>query len=234
MALVDGLISFWELEEALGSRVDAVVASANDLSDNNVVTSVTGIVGNAAHFLRAASQFLNKASNASLVTGDIDFSFVIWVNQDSLSGSMALLTKGNGTVYEYQLYMSSSIGKYRWYVEGPTTFIDLIGDTITSGWQMIVVWHDSVNNIVGISLNNGTPLTSSYSDGARSTAHNFVMGADNAGVIPFDGGIDQVGFWKKVLDAGEITQLYNAGAGMTYAAIAATGGSDVLMGQVLT
>ena len=64
--LLTNLISFWEMEEASGTRVDAVVASGNDLTDNATVTQNPGKVGNAAQFTLATSEWLSHVSNASL------------------------------------------------------------------------------------------------------------------------------------------------------------------------
>lgn len=85
MTLLDGLVSYWKLEEANGARVDSVVASGNDLTDNNTVTQAVGVLGNAAQFTAANSESLSHADNASLGTGDIDFTVASWVYFDSLT-----------------------------------------------------------------------------------------------------------------------------------------------------
>ena len=218
MALTDNLISFFELEEASGTRVDSVVASGNDLSDNNTVTQQTGKVGNCAEFTHTNSESLSRASNASLATGDIDFSFAGWIYFTSAFLNAEPIAKDNGSQYEYTLYTNGS-SQVRWYVEGTAGSSDilLITGSLTT-WYFFAVWHDSVNNVVGGSINDGTPVTASYSGGARSTAHPFALG----GSPYFSGLLDQVGFWKKVLSPAEITQLYNGGAGLSYAAMADT------------
>ena len=54
MALTDNLIAFWQLEEASGVRYDS--EGSNNLTDNNTVTSATGVVGDAAQFTRSNSE----------------------------------------------------------------------------------------------------------------------------------------------------------------------------------
>lgn len=218
MSFSDSLIAFWELEEASGARADSS-PSGNHLTDHNGVTSFTGIVGNAASFLRSSSQFLSCASNAGLSMGDTDFWLNFWVDVGTPSGTAVILNKSNGTDYEFQTYFKTSNGRMQFYVEGPSSSIDLAGDVLAGGWHMISCWHDSVNNTVTIVTDDGTPISSSYSGGARSTAHNFTMGADNGGSAAWEGELDQVGIWKRIPAAGEITALYNAGAGLPYSSM---------------
>src|SRR5262252_1520277 len=71
------LISYWKLDEVSGSRVDT--KGTNTLTDNNTVTSTTGIINNAASFAAASSEYLSLASNATVQTGDIDFTITAWV-----------------------------------------------------------------------------------------------------------------------------------------------------------
>ena len=75
---LSGLIAYWTLDEASGTRVDA--HGNNDLSDNNTVTSTTGKVGDAAAFATANSEYLSRADNADLSVGNIDFTFDLWLN----------------------------------------------------------------------------------------------------------------------------------------------------------
>jgi len=92
MALTDNLISFWGLEETSGTRVDA--HGTNNLTDNNTVTSATGKVGTAGQFTNANSEYLSITDNASLSTGDIDFSAQAWVYFDSFGTQRGIINKG--------------------------------------------------------------------------------------------------------------------------------------------
>ena len=220
MALSDSLISFWELEEASGTRIDSVVASGNDLSDGNTVTQNTGKVGNCAQLTAANAEYLSRASNASLVTGDIDFSFAGWVYFDSFPSLSDFVSKTDTAQWEYDLFCNGA-GQIHWYVEGTSSFDQIFIDYASlSTWIFIAVWHDAVNDRIGGSINDGTPATHAYGGGVRSTSHPFIIGARSVAGQWLDGRLDQWGFWKKVLSPAEITQLYNGGAGLSYAAIA--------------
>jgi len=51
----------------------------------------------------------------------------------------------------------------------------------------------------------------------RRTGFNKILGPQRAGaLVIFDGNIDEVGIWDRILTTDEITELYNAGAGLAY------------------
>jgi hypothetical protein len=220
--LLTSLISYWKLEEASGTRADAVTASGNDLTDNNTVTQNPGIIANAAQFTRVNTEYLSHADNASLSTGDIDYTVAAWVYLDSKPGNMGIIAKDSGGANrEYVLQYTNASVRFVF------TVLDTAGSTIglvtantfgapsTGTWYLVVAWHDSVNNLVGISVNGGTADTAATTGVPADKTATFYIGADQA-VSNWDGRIDEVGFWKKVLTATERTNLYNGGAGRTY------------------
>jgi hypothetical protein len=235
VALTDNLVAFWELEEASGTRNDS--ASTNHLTDNNTVTQNTGKVGNCAEF-NGANEYLSIADNAALSAGDTDFSFNVWVNPDVLApGNNTVLSKTLATGAsdeEYFLRYLNVVGNWHWQLQGGTSYpgVTALGTPATGTWTMLTVWHDSVNNEIGIVVNAGTAATTSWAGGVNDSGGPFNIGRyATAGVQYFDGLIDQVGFWRRVLTSGDRTTLYNAGAGLSYAAMGGgsppSGGHDL-------
>lgn len=219
--LKTGLISFWELEEASGTRVDA--HGSNNLTDVNTVTQATGKVGNAAQFTAANSEELNIADNASLSTGDIDFTLAAWVYLDTLPTTGSIMTKWTSGGNQREHMMIYQTGLFRFFVSSngsasssvsATTF----GAPSTATWYFVVGWHDAANNVIGISV-NGTANTASYSSGVFDSSSDFRIGTAGFGGAFMDGRIDQAGFWKKVLSTEEKTFLYNSGNGRAYSAL---------------
>ena len=105
MALTDNLISFWELEEATNTtRMDAVVLTGNDLASNAGVTQQVGIVGNAAGFALASSQYLSRNSNSSLQFGNKDWTVCAWAYLNSMPASdMQVVSKQQSGAGEYSM-----------------------------------------------------------------------------------------------------------------------------------
>lgn len=228
------LISYWSLEEASGTRVDAVVASGNDLTDNNTVTQAIGKIGNAAQFTAANLEYLSRADNASLSTGDIDFCLAGWVYMDSLSNRMLWGKYSAAPQLEYIVYYNTTNqvpnNNCAFIVSSNGTALTTLhastfGAFSTATWYFVVVYHDSVNNLLGISVND-TLNTASYSSGVFDGTTAFQVGQIGGATFPMNGRIDELAFWKgagAVPTAADITDLYNAGSGRDYTYVAAMG-----------
>lgn len=234
MALTDSLVSYWKLDEASGNATDA--HGSNTLTDNNTVGSGTGKISNGRVCVRANSEYFNKADNTDLSVGDIDFTFSCWVNSSAWPADAStcwILDKrdGTGAIVEYQLQRrgTGSGGpaspRFRWQVVDSSSVSGTVDDTDNVNpsngvWYFIVCWHDSVNNVVGIQINNGTVFTTAHTTGVRDGDSNFQVSGrpgSSAGAVDYlEGTIDEVGFWKRVLTAEERSQLYAGGNGLAY------------------
>lgn len=124
------------------------------------------------------------------------------------------------TDYEYYLYVNtdqvvtfrvSSSGIFHDAQVRATSF----GALGTGTWYNVVAYHDTGNQIaVGVNLSMNS---ASYASGLRSGSSPFVLGTISNGTAAFfDGRIDETGFWKKVLNTTDRSNLYNAGAANTY------------------
>ncbi len=213
--LTDNLESYWKLDEESGVRYDSVIATGNDLTDNNTVLFDTGVIGNAADC--ELGEYFSHANNESLSTGDIDFAFATWVKFRSFPDTyMPIITKWGGLGNEYILDIDNPTDRLRFVTNGSvraTTF----GALSTATWYFVYGYHDSVANEVGISVNDGTVDTAATSGPAASGGTVFYLGRRTAPSYYYDGLIDETGFWKnRILSSGEVTDLYNLGSGLTY------------------
>jgi len=221
MALTDNLISYWKLDEASGNALDA--HGSNDLTDTNTVGSATGIINNGRDFEDTNSEYFTIADNASLSTGDIDFTVQAWIKPESLVGNLTyVMSKGKvGQVgSEYALHINFSDTPAFQVVSGvPSAATATWGSALSAGTLYhLLAWHDASANQVGITVNDGTPVTASFSDGSQDGTKPFRIGLDSETTASsyFDGVIDECAFWKRMLTAGERTQLYNSGSGLAY------------------
>lgn len=225
-ALTDTLESFWSLEEASGTRDDA--HGSNDLTDNNTVANAAGKVGNAADLESANSESLTRADNASLSVGNNDFTFCAWawVEDFDDASEMTIIGKGGENDLPYAVDFDNGDTRFRFRVSSATGFTNLtevlannLGEPADLTWYYICAWHDASANTINIQVNDGTVDSQAYASGSYDDGGDFAIGA-----FPFygnywDGLVDQVGFWKRVLTTQERTDLYNAGDGLSYAAM---------------
>ena len=219
----------WKLDEASGTRNDSF--GSNHLSDMNSVGSATGKIGNAAQFVVATSRHLSIVDNANLSTGDIDFTILGWIKFDTINASyQQIFGKDEYTTptREYWVEYDPTLGRITFNVSPDGTIANQrqvvessLGTPVTGVWYFIVAWHDSVANTLNIQINDMTPTSYSYSGGVYNGTARFNIAAhyDNSSQVSigtFLGVIDEVALLKRILSAGERTQLYNLGNGWEY------------------
>ncbi|MBI2314953.1 hypothetical protein HYU93_02745 [Candidatus Daviesbacteria bacterium] len=222
-SLGTNLNAFWKLDEASGTRSDPV--GSNNLTDNNTVTQTTGKIGNAGQFTAANSEYLSVADNANLRTGDIDFTISGWFYKDS-SPTTILRAVGKynttGNLREYMIdWSGSSVNRFRFIVSSDgitpvSVTANSLGAPSNSTWYFIVAWHDAAANTINIQVNNGTVDSAAHTTGIFTGAAPFTVGATGVPGEYWDGRIDAVGLWKRVLSSSERTVLYNSGNGVEY------------------
>lgn len=230
MALRDNLLSWWDLEESSGSRNDEV--GANDLTDNNTVTSGSGKVGTAALFTRTNSEYLEIASASQSpdlsINGSNGHIFICaWVYLASKpAAAMQAVTKyafsaGNR---EYALYWDNTTDRFTFIVfnSGATSnsvVANTFGAPSTGTWYFLMAWVDNTANTVNISVNNGTVDSVSLTITTHNGTAAFRIGAaGNATPIEhWDGYIDSIGIFSAVKDTTDRALLYNGGNGVNYA-----------------
>jgi hypothetical protein len=238
VALADNLIAYWTLDEASGTRNDSVGSS--HLADTNTVGSAAGKLGSAASFVAANSECLSRADNADLSTGDIDFTLAAWVQLTGTATTRPILGKqSSAAVREYRLQYEASNTRFRFLVFNAAGSV--VGDVSASNFgppsagvlYHVAAWHDAANNQVGIAVNGGTPNTAATTGAPADTAATFYLGFDAANAVYFDGLIDEVGLWKRVLTSQDRTDLYNGGAGLAFSSFgggsASTGSASITL-----
>ncbi len=222
-SLLTDLVAYWQLDEASGNRSDSH-SNAITLGDTNTVSSTTGIISAlAADFENGNNEYLDAADSATLSLGsDTSFTLSAWVKLESVVGSTrAVIGKRNGTLAEdTELLVGATTSETILFrVGNDTTYVELTDTNVmaTGTWYFVVCWHDGPNDTVNIQFNNGTVTSTAWTGGTFDGSGNFQIGTIAASTTAdWDGLIEGVGYWKRVLTADERTELYNAGAGLDY------------------
>lgn len=221
MSLLTSLESYWKLNEASGNALDA--HGSNTLTETSgTIGAATGKINGARDFEAADTEYFERTDNASLSVGDIDFTFSMWLQLESKSANMFALAKAldDLTGYEYSVVYNTSLDRMRFVVQDASNNFGIVtasafGSVPTGTWIFVVVWHDATSNTLNIQINNGTVNSLSWTTGVKDSTRPFRLGAEQGGNY-WDGLIDEVGFWKRVLTSFERTQLYNSGNGLPY------------------
>lgn len=226
-ALADNLTLALEMEEASGQRNDST-ANALHFTDNNTVTQGVGKIGNAAQFTPTNSEYLSRANNALLQPSGGAMTIEAWINLDNVSGTKAIYNKdGVSSNRGFALMVEGQSARiYAW--DSVSGFTSVIHPTnMNAGnWYQIIAWFDPADKKAWITLNLGTPASSTaLTNGiiSNGTAAVEIGGRGTNNDAYFAGRIDMVRFWQRMLTSDERTALYNSGVGLTAEAIIATG-----------
>lgn len=218
--LTTSLESYWKLDEASGNALDADGSNAMTETSGTIGTT-TGKINGARDFEDADTEYFVITDNASLSTGDIDFTLAAWVQFESEQAFGAPWGKYASGQSEYQLFYQSATDRFVFRVSSDGSnntdaTSNNFGATSVGVWYYIVCWHDATANTINIQINNTTANSVAHTTGVFNSTSSFGLGARGDASLPWDGLIDEAGFWKRVLTTDERTSLYNGGAGLAY------------------
>ena len=229
-----GALVYAPLTEASGNRSELL--SGLTLTDTNTVTGGAAIaanIGASSQFTAANSERLTRADNATMsIAADQDWWFWIWVLADSFGADRYIVHKGSGisaTTLEYSLQYQNSNQRFVGSMgDGSNTGVvnataNALGAPATATPYGILVTHDSVNNLLGIRVNNGTKNTAATSGRQPAdTAGGFNLSSRTGTANFWDGRMSGYVFGKApplgiaaVEDEISAT-LNNAGAGLAF------------------
>ena len=224
--LIDNLVSYWKFDESSGNAEDS--HGANDLTNNGVATFGAGKINNATDLEAGSSQYFSiaDASQSGLdITGDLSVS--MWVNFETIptATDYAYVVKKINGGRAYHWYQLDEGGTQKMVLELSTDGSDSPSVNVawtpsTATWYHVAFTFEAATSEVKFFV-DGSQQSTTQSIAASSIFNGdgpFQVGAyffNSAGGF-FDGIIDEVGIWNRVLTAGEITSLYNGGNSLAY------------------
>jgi hypothetical protein len=207
--LLNGLISYWKLDEASGVALDS--AGANTLTDNNTVTSAVGKVGTSRQFTAANSEWLSGA--APTMSGA--YSVALWAYATTLNGGLfKSLRDTNGFIGDSMIQVESdgALSFYNWRINGTDTtgrHKTAAGVAVANAWQHIVCVWDGAASLIYV---DNTLIGHSASGVSSGWGAEFVIGRIyTSATYYWNGRIDDVKLWNRGLIASEIAEDYANG-----------------------
>lgn len=164
-SLLSNLLAHWKLEEESGTRYDSVQGRA--MWPYGAVTRGAGKVGlYAAQFVPATSDYLRCAGTGDLRMTGKSFTIGGWVYFDALGDQEPLAAKWD---LGSQEYLVATDGTYLYFAvsgDGESCGMVTHGEELQTGqWYHFAAWHDQVGGSLNLSLNNGAPASTSYTNG---------------------------------------------------------------------
>ena len=181
-------MAYWPLHETSDTRFD--VRGSNHLLEfgGNVVSSAGGKVGNAAQFIKSDLDFLNTGGDPPDLSMGPEQSFTIamWVYLTSTSGQgiITKATSGAGSSAEYALWLTPS-QTVEFYVSDGSTLTTVGSEGLSlNTWQLIIAWHDAVNNEIAITIDNDNSqmMTKPHTIGSYDSSARLELGTWDCGV----------------------------------------------------
>jgi hypothetical protein len=220
---LDNLKAHWALEEASGTRADS--HGDNDLTDTSTVSpagQAAGRVGFACAFSDADGNRLHMAGgDPDMIVKDLDFTLSAWVWIDSKATDRVVASKRAGkTGDEFNIWYNSAADALEFVVgtAGAVGTATGAAGVSTGQWYFLVAWQDMTAGTVNLQIDNGTPVTVARTLGGASSLNGaFALGGDVlTSTLDWEGRIDEVSLWGRVLTADERAALYNGGSGLAY------------------
>jgi hypothetical protein len=172
-------------------------------------------VRTAAQFTAANSEFLS-VDNTAFDKENTDFSLGGWFYSDS--DNRGYITKWAASSQKSYILYRSAAGVLQFGIsDSGSGTTNVVGTTlaVNDTWQFIACVHDSVNDVIKISVNGAAFEEVAHTTGAYNSTADFIIGDyDNAHKL--NGRVDSPYFYDKALSQAEVTTLYNAGAGQNY------------------
>jgi hypothetical protein len=229
-------VGYWKFDEQTGTLKDysgndnhgtAYSTNLNDLSSNGNhgtiygATRVTGKIGQALSF-NGTSDYVDCGNGASLNFGIGDFTIEAWIKTTTdvdggifTKKSGAYIDVGNGITIIKDSAVGLRLGIGDGTV-GSAYWLDR-DSYATNQWIHIAVVVDRIHSIVYRYKNGvkGSEVGTSAITGSLNTAETAKIGKSNdVPWGPFDGLIDDIRVYTRILLQAEITAHYNSGNGL--------------------
>lgn len=199
------------------------------LDATGAVPVTQGLTSLAAAF-NGSSQYLSRPANdTALQMGDVPFTICAWAYLDQRNTRQTIVAKydttsnqreywllfrGDGTTQNFTFTVSSN------GVSSALLNASNFGIPGTapdpSARYFVVAWHDPAANTTNIQVDDGVPNTLPHSAGVHVGTSRLYVGARPTPTDYFDGVIQRVGVWKRLLSADERTYLFNNKRGRDY------------------
>jgi hypothetical protein len=230
-----GLKAYYKFNETSGNVINqasAVGSSVMVASSDLVTAGVTYIPsGSGSPFGYAMSyDGTNDAARASssaladwkfLSEGGTTFTVAGWVYRDGTTED-ALTSTGNSGSGETAYLMRLTSGNTTLTPIFGTTGVDRVayGTTVTmatGGWHFMVHTYDDSTGESIVTIDDGTPeVNGGHNLTNTNSPETYLLFAESLGEANFFAGdTAEFSFWNRVLNATEITDLYNSGSGVS-------------------
>lgn len=229
---VSDLKAYYKFDEASGNIINkaSAVGSSDMIANSDLVVAgathgVTGIIDDAVEFDgvndRAEASSSAVADWKFMNVNGAAFTINYWAKLDTFAGSQDIFSttdfagtragvgtriSGGGTI---QFFLGKNGTDF-------TTITATSGFPDTTDFHMVTYHYDDATGNGSIIVDDGTPVTTgSHNLTNTDNPQDWLnIGNNPTGAEWFNGKIDELSVWDRVLTTDEITALYNGGSGL--------------------
>ena len=209
-----GLVAYYNLNDT-----NDVSGNNNNLT-NQGASFVSGCkIGNCADFELSEIDYMNVTLSG---VADGNHTISAWFKLESSATYQYIVSFADDVTDLSGIDYRQDIDDLRYgaYEPPPEDWVYSTLDFTDTNWHFAVMTMDSNGNVINAYLDNVDYGSTSGNTFDLSSSTIFLIGTTLYGgstAEPFDGLIDEVGVWSRILSSAEITQLWNEGNGITYA-----------------
>lgn len=203
----NGLIGWWTGDS---NTVDLV--NGNDATLVSGATYGSGEVSNAFSF-NGTSSYAEVPDNGLWAFGTNAFTIELWANFAASTGQRAFVGSdtGGGTVNKWIFWLNN--GVLQFHINGSPGGADFVGTTPfspnLSQWYHLAVARNGTSYVFYI---NGAPVSTNTDSRAVPDANAPLTFGAAEGSLFFAGQLDEISIYNRALTAGDISNIFNAGA----------------------
>jgi len=209
--LLNGLFAYWNLNEASGVRADSL--GLRSLVDNVGVGSAAAKIGNGLQGVPPTGNVQYNGLQTDFEFVGTPFTFCAWVKLAAKATDYSIVGPWRASISRsWRFYYNFTLDHYVFDIITLGAVVAAPSPVIGT-FDFAVWWNDGINS--SIQINNGAIVSAAVLTPLAGAA-TFKIASDHSDTNPFDGIVDEVGVWNRILTAAERTLLYNGGAGKTY------------------
>lgn len=221
-SLNTSILGFWKLDEAdAADRLD-YFSSAPALLPISTVKKVTGLVGDALGVggyggSGASGTYLIASNNFWGLDNYTDITITLWCYPVNWTGDPAVISNWNNSAGVVQWLIWHTTSKIEFRVRNASAADIVVRDTgtpPTGAWTFIAAQRNGTTGDLHIRV-NGTKTSNLGASASVISGTDIVeVGNRNTNGAQFNGAVDCLGFWNRLLTDVELDALYNSGAGL--------------------
>lgn len=204
MAITDGLVSYYKLDEESGTVLDS--HGSNDATNVNGTPGASGVINTAYSFNSALERIYLGQIGTQIVTAESpEWSYATWIKKTGTYGQFftgqAVSSNPGSTTWFNGTINSDNIITF-----SPTFSIATSDEPISDNeWYHVVV----VDNGTIVTLYvNGIPQTNTALTNTPTSHNHWAIGSIRIQDDTFGGVVDEVGIWNRNLTPAEVLKLY--------------------------